>query len=1232
MALAVGAGVTCLEVPGTALAVWPPLESFTSADMALPENWPSDEFYGYTAASRPNDRFSGQWVFYSFIPDRSPGAPPPRPEEMAAGMSVDLAWRHTIGDDRVLIAVLDSGIKWADVNINGVDLSLGLAIKAFLNRGELVNNPPLNTDMSPCGGTGTLAGFDCNGDGIFDVRDYADTPTLQPAATADNPLGDANRNGILDPSDLIINFSDGVDDDGNGYTDDISGWDFFKNDNDPFDDTQYLHGTQEASWSSARTNDGEGDAGVCPLCRFIPLRAGDSFVADSQDYAKAVVYAVDIGANVVQEALGTIDFSPYAQQAMDYAWDNDVVVIGSMADENARHHNFPATANHVVPVHAIALQSLSEDATSATSFLAFNNCTNFGAQNFLSVSGLGCSSEGAGRQAGISGLTYSMALQVNLDPPLTASEAMQLAMMTADDIDVPESREADSIFKFSQPGFDQRFGYGRVNANTSVEWVKQGKIPPRVDITSPIWFEILYRDKVDLVPIEGSISAPRAGSYDYVVEWAPGVQPLDDAFTTITEMSNVPGTQVTGGSEPLAMLDVDSIDTTHERDPDSPDGENDFAITVRVRVVAHYGDPVGDVPGELRRSYHVYEDPDLVDGFPINMGASLESSPKLADLDGDGIRDLIQATGEGSLHAYSLASGRPEMLPGFPFKSKKLDGLDGDASRTSYLDGPAYRNGVIDTEITREAFGGTPAVWDMDGDDRPEIVITTLSGTIYVLNADGTVRNGWPVRLPDIPSCPLDRDHTGELCMGTETGGTVDITKGMTRGAFGAPVLEDMDGDGQFEIIQAAFDGFVHIYKLDGSLLPNWPVRVHFTRAGSNEFNRILTTPAVADFNDDGTPDILVGSNEKLGSGSGAGAFYVIDGRGMAAGDPPYLPNWPISMVSFNLFPVVAEGATVSPATADFTGDGLPHGVMHGNASAPLILPGDPGAQNTLGATPANALPDRVDQDTGEAAKGLAPTSRFGADSKAITPDTMFPLFSQPSIGDLNQDGTPDITTSGGSLSLAQNLLSSISLGDRAQFLLSMWDGKSGRMLPGSPFPLNEFTFFNNPSIVDLTGDGYPEVVTSTGGYYVYAADACGRLAEGFPKFTGQWVISSTAVGDLTGDNSLELVVGSRSGFLYAWKTNATTDSVIAWESYHHDNRNTGNYEVPLDQGVLIGEQGPLPVDEDGHCIAPDSTSGDDGGCGCRVGSTSQAKLGWIGGLLVGFGLFGMRRLRRRRD
>src|SRR6185437_6499997 len=197
-------------IQGDASAGWPPPPNATSKDMADPANWPNDPNYGFT------DTSDGQWNFYSFIPSTATHI---RSQETASGMSIDLAWRHTIGDDSVHIAVTDSGIEWDDADL--VD-------KVWLNPKELQNHKPTQADGSACGGTGELAVYDCNGDGVFSVSDYASSTNLSPPASAGHPLGDKNGNGILDPGDLILNFSDGVDDDGNGFVDDIAGWDFMK--------------------------------------------------------------------------------------------------------------------------------------------------------------------------------------------------------------------------------------------------------------------------------------------------------------------------------------------------------------------------------------------------------------------------------------------------------------------------------------------------------------------------------------------------------------------------------------------------------------------------------------------------------------------------------------------------------------------------------------------------------------------------------------------------------------------------------------------------------------------------------------------------------------------------------------------------------------------------------------------------------------------------------------------
>ena len=411
------AALFCFHWQAIAHAAWPPPPDATSDDMRDPTNWPNDPGYGYNASSVASERRDGQWQLYSFIPEQSLPTRLIRTGETASGSSVDLAWRDilgTIGEDRVRIAVLDSGILWHEAD---------LTEKVLLNVGELRSHPPpLSESGEPCAPLDpeepTEDLFDCHQDGILTVADYANHPLWETEpievpcdeGTCVYPRGDVNRNGVLDAGDLILQLSDGGDDDGNGYVDDIAGWDFLDDDNDPYDDTQAGSGTQRALDAAAETHNGLGGAGVCPKCRVLPVRVGDSHVVDAQRFAKGVVYATDQRAQVVAAAVSAVNMSSFAQKAIDYAWANGSLVLTSMGDEGSRAHQVPATANHTLAVRAVTMAGTDPQSTTTTSFMAASPCGNFGAQSLLSAPGApgpGSSRQAVGNLAGIAGLLHS---------------------------------------------------------------------------------------------------------------------------------------------------------------------------------------------------------------------------------------------------------------------------------------------------------------------------------------------------------------------------------------------------------------------------------------------------------------------------------------------------------------------------------------------------------------------------------------------------------------------------------------------------------------------------------------------------------------------------------------------------------------------------------------------------------------------------------------------------------
>ena len=135
------------------------------------------------------------------------------------GLNVTGAWKYTLGRPDVIVAVVDDGIR----DYHNPEIRRAV----FINAGEL---PLPNMAGTPC------EEYDCNGDDRFDVDDYE----------FDNRISGSPP---FSAHDLIQTFSDGVDDDGNGLVDDISGWDFFRGKNEALGVSQFpegVHGDGEA--------------------------------------------------------------------------------------------------------------------------------------------------------------------------------------------------------------------------------------------------------------------------------------------------------------------------------------------------------------------------------------------------------------------------------------------------------------------------------------------------------------------------------------------------------------------------------------------------------------------------------------------------------------------------------------------------------------------------------------------------------------------------------------------------------------------------------------------------------------------------------------------------------------------------------------------------------------------------------------------------------------------------
>jgi hypothetical protein len=175
-----------------------------------------------------------------------------------------------------------------------------------------------------------------------------------------NSAEDLNSNNVLDSLDI-----NNIDDDKNGYKDDVFGWDFtdaprfpdggdyLDPDNNPMDEFQNGHGTQIAGIVAAEVNNTIGIAGITPQIQVMNLRAGTaSGYLEEDDVAKAIVYAIDNGAKVINMSFGDIVVSKFLKDVVRYAHSKNVVLIASSGNNGTNELHYPSGFAETISVGA----------------------------------------------------------------------------------------------------------------------------------------------------------------------------------------------------------------------------------------------------------------------------------------------------------------------------------------------------------------------------------------------------------------------------------------------------------------------------------------------------------------------------------------------------------------------------------------------------------------------------------------------------------------------------------------------------------------------------------------------------------------------------------------------------------------------------------------------------------------------------------------------------------------
>jgi subtilisin family serine protease len=730
----------------------------------------------------------------------------------------------------------------------------------------------------------------------------------------------------------------GIDDDGNGFVDDVYGYDFVSNDSSPFDD--HFHGTHVSGIIGATGNNGIGVVGVCWNVQLMAVKAfNEQGSGDIATAVAAIHYAIANGARVINASWSSSDRSRALEDAVEEARAAGVVFVAAAGNSHTSNPFYPAAYDSVLAVASINNKG------------EMSPFTNFGKHVDLSAPGEQIlSTIPDSRYDSISGTSMSTpyvagaaALILSRHPEFTPAQVANILKNTTDYV----------------PSYSY-IGSGRLNVFKAL----QVDVPlPDADLKAP-------------AVVQGKVTFTGTAASDhfhhYALFYGTGVQPTQWTEFHDSDQQVHDGVLYTGFDSTI----LDDGTYTFRIDVWNDNGQPAHAVvTCDVRNVelsspltsdiARAGAPLalrGTVLGQGRRFGLEW-----AQGLtPTNWSTNGFTVPANSEVS-NGVLGLFDTTLVPANEFYSFrlsatnAAGQVQQFesdfvwldsrlrPGFPiylpfegeypiedWRQAKVADLDGDGHKEIIIvdhgnsEGKVARLLVFHDDGTLAwsrdlnfdpPYSDVPTIGDLDGDGKLEILVD-VGSTFYAFAHDGTMLPGlWPLTLTaqGLGKIIADLDGDGKkeiiaLANVAPTNGPPVVNlaiydreghaiqrwevpacnaTNVTQRFF--PVAANMDDDSDLEIVIVGGCDEVMMFDITKPDGPVWVTPLAATA---------LNSPVVGDLGHDGHNDIVVTTWMPAKTSAGV---YRIDRFGNVA------PGWPV---------LTDEAFTSPPALGDLFGDG----------------------------------------------------------------------------------------------------------------------------------------------------------------------------------------------------------------------------------------------------------------------------------------------------------------------
>jgi len=934
----------------------------------------------------------------------------------------------------------------------------------------------------------------------------------------------------------------GIDDDHNGYVDDIHGWDFSGDSpavgqiiiGDANVRDSVGHGTHCAGIVGATSNNGIGVAGVCDNALVAGLKIFPNALMSVA--AEAVVYAADIDADAINLSWGSPYRSTILLEALEYARSRGVLPIAASGNFGSDMVVFPASFDVVMTVGA----SNSDD--EVTFFSSFGDWLDVVApgRDVLSLRAQGTDLYAEqfepelriidnyyyladGTSMAAPHVCGAVGVLLSYSPGLTPDELQQIIQESADDYIHPYG-DLDSTFV----GWDRYSGHGRINVEAALDRLN-GRM---AKIVFPYSGEIVTTD----MQVVGYAQSSSGETYSLDISESSDLENWTNIASGFADVSNdylgtlipedLTGSytlRLTVGDEAIVYRRV-ILAPSDLLEIDSPSDEETVSWFLTVR---------GSVLGPDFESYSVFLRPDQ----PFSSWDEIYSSTET-------VADSILC--EKSLGQYRSGDYllRVTMYtPGGEYNTEVNltieDKLIGSYPQSAPLDGNVHF---------------APTVADLNGDGTSEVIVTSRRG-VSVFRSDGTpFCCGWPNLFGvDCYGSPAAYDTDGDglmevgfcgeqgLNLFDAWGARVDSfpkikPTGSMAGSYPTTLMADIDNDSQHEILWIAEDGNVYAYRSNGmsyfASLDGWFADTH----AGYFFGAIVPFLFSVDLEGDGEIEVI-GSYASIKHG---GSVYVWQARN---GQPRPGHSSPS---------IASLGKLRGGCIADFNRDGIYDIAVVGRTATDTVFAAImDGHGNYLPGWP------------------------------KIFSDRWNYLVNYPAAGDVDGDSYPD-------------LVFSISSLDNGEVYVLKYDGT-----PYRPNLAEDGSWFAAVDgalgcavLGDVSGDGEVDVLVRAGSVFpgvsyerVLAFDRDGILLSGWPIFTfaSPTAVTSTihtpVLTDVDSDGSLDMVLSSDDGQVYVWNLETPYEpDNIPWGQYLHDSRNSGILpKVDFPTSADDAEDAPVP-------------------------------------------------------